>query len=181
MGYSNNPALVRRAAETLRPLIERKSVVWSNIQHPSRFAYKIRECLSIARAHPAEFPELSQVAHRYLIRCFGGTVEARLVDEAANWANVAHTEIVTAVPASTRHVIDNPTSVLQVVNAWIHTRPSSLPYLLTNCSFSNAELQKLASWAEQQTPPWMVTHEEGTRQVTLALDNESNAEITVHG
>lgn len=176
MGYSKNPALVRKAAELLQPLLSGKSVTWNSLANPDRFAYRIRECLAIVRRHPAQFPELAKVAHLYKITPQESSVCAHLVTE-PDWKAMTTDQVVYAekVQPPNKQVVDAPTSVLQVVNAWIHSRPSELPIVLTNCTFSNLELEKLAVWAESQEPKWMVVHEEGTKTVTLMLE-ESDAE-----
>lgn len=167
MGYSNNPALVRKARELLQPLTTGKDFVWTGVTDPRRLAYRLRECLAIARKHPEEFPQLNQFAHKYIIRTFTGSVAAIMPEEPQSMA--ARPTVPQA--AVSQFVIDSPVSVAQVIEAWINQQPSLALLILTNCSFSNSELSELALWASRNEPAWMVLHERGERSVTLALDD----------
>lgn len=67
MSYSTNPITLRRIEATLAPLTIGKTLRWDkpageDHRWAGRWAYKIREALSIAQLYPEQFERLAAVA-----------------------------------------------------------------------------------------------------------------------
>lgn len=161
MGYSTSIATVRKAAPVLQPLLSGQDFCWTGLPDPQGFAYKLRECLHIARQNPAEFPQLSKFAHKYRIEVLTGSVYARMIPD----AGTSHPQPLTQ-NGTAASVVNNPSTVLEVVQAWLRQQPATTPILITDCHFTNAELERLEKWATQQQPAWKL---EQTSDTSLTL------------
>lgn len=165
MGYARNSATVRKHYEELAPLLAFRTFVWQK-DDPAAWAYKVRECLNIAVKKREDFPGLARVGDLFKkgelqIVTAGKSVIARfLLVEPPGHTAITLPESQTIVEdKSAFDVLDNPPAVVTVVDYWLRVVPRTKPILLTNCQFTNTELDQLEKWAMSEG--WRVKVEEG--------------------
>jgi hypothetical protein len=88
VSYSRNPITLRRIYDSIAPLGAGRNLRWITPDPrdkgwAARWAYKVREGLSIAALYPERFPELAAVAPNVKVEVLGSVVEARLLTLAA--------------------------------------------------------------------------------------------------
>jgi hypothetical protein len=150
MGYSTSPQTVRRILPDLIPLYQRRTQVWSDIDSPGTWAYKIREAFSIAKANPDMFPELADVAGKYQIVLGTKCVIARWVGVAPISTAKELVDALSETPPErqqTRTLV-NPT-FSQIIQAYIDQQSSQVPIYCKQVTLSNPEIEGLERWAKQ--------------------------------
>lgn len=152
MGYSSNPVTVHNNAELLAPLLTGSNYVWTNLPNPRATAYKLRECIRIACLYPDQFPRLAQLGPRYRISVVNGTV-------AAQYFSAEELKIEKKDVAA---VLNNPISVMDIVQFWLDQPEPRKPILVTAPNLTNAEIGRLEHWASKLDPKWKVVVGEGT-------------------
>lgn len=173
MGYSKNPATVRKIAPELEALAHGRNVTWRTPE-PDRWAYKIREALWIAKHNSKQFPELALAWDHYEISIEGNLVHAKRI------LSTSLQELADATGGITHEArlsLTGPRSIEEVIQFWLDAQPTQDSIFVTEVQgFTNEELSMLKRWAEQQTPTWELVHNKG--QTFFTLRPSSNRKFT---
>ncbi len=146
MGYSNNEQTLRSRLDLIEPLLEGKEVTWQVVPgHENQLAYKIRECLRIARKNPEKFPEFARISRSYRINVpRPGTVTATLLEP------IPEVKVITspALETLTAQTANSAAAIIQYILD-IEKRgaaPRKINY--SGVTLPPAELRKLYNWGK---------------------------------
>lgn len=177
MGYSKNISTLRTIKPQLELLIQLKPCRWTRpAQDADRWAYKIREALSLAsRIHRANSGNTDDwitalvAAKKYFeIRVISPTiVEASFKTDLEQ--SIQPTPVVQGMaPAGRAHTIGEVKTLEDMISVWKGAQPTNDPIHFPNCLMSDQDLALAADWAASLQPPWMLLRPTGTTSVTLA-------------
>lgn len=144
MGYSRSLTTIHRRETLLAPLMKGDArVVWrTTYEEAPRLAYKIMECLHIARARRLEVPRLAALADQYVVRVEQDQVVAELRTTAGSISRP------TDIPgASSPKVLLVVSSSAEVIQAWIDSQPSTEPLAVVSAQLDNEAREELRRFA----------------------------------
>jgi hypothetical protein len=175
MGYSTSPRTLERILDKLAPLAEGKSTRWETAPgQAERWAYRVREALSIALLYPDRFPALAKHASHYTVEVVAGNAVQAVY--AANTAEVAVVQHVEPVPRQGQTVHSKPgapivvagvRTAFDIIDYWLRAQPTNDPLRFPDALLDAEELDRLAAWANTLTPRWMVLKAQHEDAITL--------------
>ena len=184
MGYSTSTYTLdeRIRSGELDLLAKGQACTWIvSTGNASKFAYKIREALYIARAHADQYPALAQAADQYVIevanastvfaRYTGANTEATVLATGGseNTATATH-----GLEKAGRAIQSNgPQSQFTIIDTWRKAQPSNEPIYFPTASLDDEQLEQLWLWSQNHRPPLMLMV--SGESVTVSLWNESVA------
>jgi hypothetical protein len=153
MGYSTNPGLIAERADLLDRLAAGQACAWATDPDPQatqREAYRIRECLAIAKRYPEDFPALAAAADRFTIVVVrDGLIEAK-PKQAPHASTVVGGGVATVQaphePARRNVPTVGLTRAEELIAAWIEVQPSNDPLRFAETRLSDVELRELYAW-----------------------------------
>ena len=173
MGYSTSRLTLNAQIEAgnLDQLLRGQGCRW--IVQPgeaSKFAYKIREALYIARLYADDYKTLADAAANFTIEVVNPTtVQARLTK------TPTEATILTAAPEphgqppvrsqAPTHGLDiarrpittaGQQTEFSIIDVWQKAQPSLDPIHFPDAALSNEQLERLWKWAEGRTPSLMI-------------------------
>lgn len=169
MGYSKNPATVRKIEKELQSLARGQPTSWTRPDEISadRWAYKVHEALWIAARNPGLFPGLAQAHKSFSIVVEGNVVRATVrptteivgVDPPVVSAELS--------PRSASRTLAGASSVEEIVQFWLNAQPTNDELVLVDAYLTNPEFNELVKWSRGLTPAWEVFHVKGTATIIL--------------
>lgn len=191
MGYAKSPATLRRIEALLKDLAEGRPCVWetqdtNDTGWAGRWAYKVREGLSIAARHPDLFPGLAANADRFTVEELSPfKVQARFS------ANTVESAVIAAgtAPSVTHGVEDagakprtyaGPQTAMSIIDTWLKSQQPfghNDPLNFSQAGLTPQDMAKLHAWAVKRTPPWMIVNPKGTPTVIL-MPHDAELEAT---
>lgn len=181
MGYSKNITTLRSMQDQLQLLAGGQPCRWERPGGDAdRWAYKIRECLSIAKRTARQQGENTETwikglaaAHSaFAIRVISPTlVEASFKTDLEMSSEPTPIGGASIQPAGRSHLIGEVKSLEDMMTVWSHAQPTNDPIHFPNCLLSPADLALAADWAASLKPAWMILKPKGTNSVTLAPDD----------
>lgn len=177
MGYSKNITTLRSMKDQLLLLAQHQPCRWERPGlDADRWAYKIRESLSIAKrtvrknaGDTDDWIRMLAIAHdQFQIRVLSPSlVEASFKTDLEE--SIEPTPVVQGMaPAGRAHTVGEIKSLEDMMSVWSHAQPSNDPIHFPNCLLSEQDLALAADWAASLTPAWMLLRPKGTNSVTLA-------------
>ncbi len=176
MGYSTSITTLERLYEYVKPIENGEPYAWITEEgYAPKLAYKIRECLYIARLHRSRYPELADQADRMVIEVVSSSkVQARV--------SVAPTEAMilsqgVQSPVSPQHGSSSVTlgravatsgeqTAFTIIEAWKRSQPNLTPISFPTAKLDYQQLLALWNWCQSWKPkPLMIMLDE--ESVTL--------------
>ena len=160
MGYSTSPTTIHANMDLLSPILSAHDSQAEIIQHFTELsapkkAAKIRECFSIARARPLDFPRLARIAAERRIVVVGCNVIARRiapqVETYADLAKSLNRSIITLSVA---------TSPAQIIQAYLD-HALSIHTLVVESTSLNAEQEALVKRWIEDNEGWTYDWQDG--------------------
>ncbi len=130
----------------------------------SKFAYKIREALYIARLHADQYPSLAQAADQYVIE----VANASTVFARHTASNTEATVLATGGSdntGTTTHGLEKagraiqsngPQSQFTIIDTWRKAEPSSDSIHFPTADLNDEQLEQLWLWSQNHRPPLML-------------------------
>lgn len=177
MGYSKNISTLRSMKPQLALLIQLKPCRWERPgQDADRWAYKIRECLSLAtrlvRKNSGDVDDWITVlaaAHKqFQIRVISPTLVEASFKTDLEIALEPTPSVPSQAPHGRAHTIGEVKTLEDMMSVWSGAMPTNDPIHFPECLMSDQELTLAADWAAGLQPPWMLLRPKGTNLVTLA-------------
>lgn len=169
MSYSTSPLTLNRILREYAPLLQGKACIWHRPlgadpnRWAHRWAYKLREGLTIAKLYPEQFRELAQLADDVKIVTTAVTVEMYLSLRPA--VEVEVREITQRIAPEVAH---SQTTFEDVLHMWQERRRSGVKLYVEKHSLTEAEQQRLAHTL--RLDGWMVLRSRDGA-LTLAPDD----------
>lgn len=173
MAYSRSLETLEALRPTLAVLEAGRECEWDLTKYPSvqpqQFAYRIREALHIARAHPERYPILAEIAARVAIKVEGRMVRAVL--------SAAH-KMNKSVPLPTQggrelSEISAQSGKEAIMAAWSVSANRKTPLVFQHTALSAGEMAELYEWAVAKD---LVLLPDGER-LTVALATDDTREF----
>lgn len=172
MGYNLTKSTVRRQLPQLQQLEDARKTIYFPSSNPERLAYKLREALAAAAAHPEEFPALSSLKPLYRIRTLDDAVLAEWISADAEKVE----GVVLGTPAEgssaenrgarrpVRKTLPEIKDPVDLLSAAITFKEEPELYF-PNVRLTEEEKKKIASWAGGTA--WkFIDHEDGGATLT---------------
>lgn len=181
MGYSTSTYTLdeRIRSGELDLLAKGQACTWIvSTGNASKFAYKIREALYIARIHADTYPALAKAADQYIIE----VANASTVFARHTAANTEATILATGGSENTgtpthglekagRAIQSNgPQSQFTIIDTWRRAEPSSEPIHFPTADLDDEQLEQLWLWSQNHRPPLMLMV--SGESITVSLWNE---------
>ncbi len=189
MGYSTSIATLERLYEFIKPLENGEPYAWITEEgYAPKLAYKIRECLYIARLHPSRYQALADAADRMVIEVVSSSkVQARL--------SIAPTEAMILTQGSQAMVSPQHGSTNQllsraiatsgeqtaftIIEAWKRSQPNLTPIAFPDAKLNYEQLLALWNWCQTWKPkPLMLMVDEDS--VTLGPREDQIVQYSWH-
>lgn len=182
MGYSKSLGTLYKIEPSLLMLKEGRACSWDVPPGDTadHFAYKIREALYIASRNASRFPELALARKNFSIQIVNDRlVQAVLVPGTAEGNGQTLASPYDSPVTQGLNTLAGPavrdramvTSWQEVIDAWTAAQPTNDKILFPEALLSDEDLRKLAAWAAQLTPAWMLLRPRGSNALTLAPDD----------
>lgn len=171
MAYSRSPVTLIRRKPHIEPMFRGETQRWiapfpEDTTEATTWAYKIRECLYVAKRHPGRFPTLARNAERYYVEVLDEkTVQASI----SNGAILGQMAAITLPDAAPQPItFSEAISRFEIVQCLLRTGAgASGPLYFPNATLAPLELSKLATWAISLDPAWTVVQSKVTKGTTL--------------
>lgn len=135
MSYSKSVNTIVRVREYLEELIASRGNVEWRASDPNKFAYQLREAISVANKYKEQYGGYAALREKYSIRVVDNRVLAQLKD-VLDIQPVSHGRI----------TISNVSSVLEIVSSAIQHKAPTMHF--PNASTDDASVTKLRKWCE---------------------------------
>lgn len=165
MGYSRNPVTLRKIEARLEPLTRGTPCSWTITEGSAdRWAYRVREALSIALRHPEKFPGLARHARRIRVEVVNDHLVQALIDDSERAPEAVLNEPSTvpihglaeaAGPGASRTLV-SPRSAAEVIEFFIRSGASNDPIRILQADLSDDQKAELQKYAQSRTPAWVL-------------------------
>lgn len=181
MGYSKNIRTLANFYEHLKPLERGEGFLWIvEAGHEERLAYKIRECLYIARLHKQQFPLLAKASENLAIEVVGPTkVQARVTHGSVESLILSGTPGAVVqheagnLPPGRAIATQGEQTMFTIIEAWRKAQPNNTPIHFPQARLSYEQLVGLFSWAKNWRPPLMLLVDDELGSITVGpVDDE---------
>lgn len=168
MGYSTSKQTLEDFRHQLTYLEQGKEQVWlTEVGKAGYIAYKIRECLYIARLYPTEYPQLAAAAENFTVevvapnkvqaRAAGNPTQAVIMTQGAG----EHPkESVTHGLEDPRRraglATAGPQTSFSIIEVWKKAQPSNDPIYFPDAALDEEQLTLLYNWTQNRTPKLMI-------------------------
>lgn len=182
MGYSKSIKTLENFYQYVQPLEKGLPYAW--ITEPGladKVAYKIRECLYIARIYESRYPALAAAADKFIIEVVSSSkVQAAYSTRPTEATILSGAENVSPQSGGDPNVIagravatSGEQTVFTIIDAWLRAAKngnSNSTLHFPNAQLSDTQLQALWEWTKTRTPPLMIMVDDGS--ITLSPVDE---------
>lgn len=162
MGYSKNPLTLRKIEDKLEPLSRGLPCAWSVEGGADRWAYLVREGLSIARRNPEKFPGLARYAKFVRVHVVNDSLVQALIDTSER-SEMAAMIAPSTIPlhgvnegTGTPRTLVSPESAAAVIEYFVRSGPSNDPLRIVQVDLDEDQKETIQKYAQSRTPAWIL-------------------------